>query len=799
MRAASYQENPIGPTGPGERSQGLVLCGVHGMQQPRGLVLSEARSVAQGVRRQATQWTSFEAPGYLEARCSYIHYSRGPVLSNASSSAMPVCPYPSCPCGHKKVSAEVLINHVQSSSWGGRYLCATCRCVCKSETVLIHHKQKVHKIGFAAVPSQKSRASSSSALSCRVCDRPYPTLNALEQHYRDTPVHPKCTRCNVGFVDNAAMQAHAASVHRPITLPVFTCRICSSTYPTSSALEQHYRDAPVHPKCTRCNTGFVDNVAIQAHVVSIHRPITCGTCNGLQIYQEDIAHHYRISPKHPSCTPCDIGFEDKEALDQHTNARHPEFRCRTCDLPFGSAALLEAHYQESPRHPRCPECRLSFEDNLALIKHVIAIFNPLIKDSGRLILKTSQMSLHDAFSEASIISRASRSPSVACSLREPSIDAITPTRSVASPMSILQRQLSTPPPTHSPAVVSDPEGGFREAIPSASPHDPASSLSSPSLISRAASASDRVIVLDSFEEHGEFEHDPESTLPSVPASSKRSPPLSVAGSIGTRSIVAASPSYRSETRSPVSSAQSIFGKAPSIISTPCAQATATGPTSGVIHDMDSVSPVNVSPSKQSLAETSRYRASSLRSSSADTRTGGSPSSIARSSFKTVSPPPTHVVVPSPGLRERFRMALASTTNNSSRAGSLPKSRDSERSHSPEPDPLRRQPSPAEKNSTEAEPNLELVKKLPASPTPSPTVGAPYPSAQPPTDLAPCERLVSYVYCRMCRRDPCRQPAATMCGHVFCYKCISSEVVKTSRCPVCEAPTLLYSIFRLHLV
>ncbi|KAH8998141.1 hypothetical protein EDB92DRAFT_1791956, partial [Lactarius akahatsu] len=57
---------------------------------------------------------------------------------------------------------------------------------------------------------------------------------------------------------------------------------------------------------------------------------------------------------------------------------------------------------------------------------------------------------------------------------------------------------------------------------------------------------------------------------------------------------------------------------------------------------------------------------------------------------------------------------------------------------------------------------------------------------------------SHVYCRMCRRDPCRQPAATMCGHIFCHQCISSEVVKTSRCPVCEAPTLLYSIFKLHL-
>jgi hypothetical protein len=124
----------------------------------------------------------------------------------------------------------------------------------------------------------------------------------------------------------------------------------------------------------------------------------------------------------------------------------------------------------------------------------------------------------------------------------------------------------------------------------------------------------------------------------------------------------------------------------------------------------------------------------------------------------------------------------------------------------------RQPSPSE-NVANSE---QLSAKLVASPSPSPTVAG----VQAPADLAPGEKLVSYIYCRMCRRDPCRQPAATMCGHMFCYqcvlavylflrcplmlwwrdyRCISSEVMKTSRCPVCEAPTLLYSVFKLHLV
>ncbi|KAI0278029.1 hypothetical protein BGY98DRAFT_570516 [Russula aff. rugulosa BPL654] len=130
---------------------------------------------------------------------------------------MPTCPHPTCPCAHRNIAAEALLNHVQSSPWASLYICATCKCVCKSETVLHHHKQKVHGIDFAAtskatsvpqaVPVQLPRPSSSAACYCHVCNRPYNTTSALEQHYRDTPIHPKCTRCNIGFVDSAAVQA----------------------------------------------------------------------------------------------------------------------------------------------------------------------------------------------------------------------------------------------------------------------------------------------------------------------------------------------------------------------------------------------------------------------------------------------------------------------------------------------------------------------------------------------------------------------------------------------------------------
>ncbi|KAJ3849220.1 hypothetical protein EV368DRAFT_23494, partial [Lentinula lateritia] len=54
------------------------------------------------------------------------------------------------------------------------------------------------------------------------------------------------------------------------------------------------------------------------------------------------------------------------------------------------------------------------------------------------------------------------------------------------------------------------------------------------------------------------------------------------------------------------------------------------------------------------------------------------------------------------------------------------------------------------------------------------------------------------HCRLCMRDPCIDPTATMCGHIFCGNCITESVIISPRCPVCEHALLLYCLFRLDL-
>jgi hypothetical protein len=76
-----------------------------------------------------------------------------------------------------------------------------------------------------------------------------------------------------------------------------------------------------------------------------------------------------------------------------------------------------------------------------------------------------------------------------------------------------------------------------------------------------------------------------------------------------------------------------------------------------------------------------------------------------------------------------------------------------------------------------------------------------------------------LHCRICLRDPCEDMTATICGHLFCKRCvdaliarccvcerrlfvfrrcITQAVVAKSECPVCEGATLLYCLFKLDL-
>lgn len=48
-------------------------------------------------------------------------------------------------------------------------------------------------------------------------------------------------------------------------------------------------------------------------------------------------------------------------------------------------------------------------------------------------------------------------------------------------------------------------------------------------------------------------------------------------------------------------------------------------------------------------------------------------------------------------------------------------------------------------------------------------------------------------CRMCQSDPCKEPMATACGHLFCNGCVQLRIEKSEACPVCLSPLLAFKM------
>ncbi|KAI0031318.1 hypothetical protein K488DRAFT_52330, partial [Vararia minispora EC-137] len=92
---------------------------------------------------------------------------------------------------------------------------------------------------------------------CSVCNRTYVSPAALKQHFRDMTVHPNCTRCNEGFLDDSKLE-EACTNH-----PERRCASCDEYFETLDALQEHYYQSSAHPKCPECDTGFADVVALR--------------------------------------------------------------------------------------------------------------------------------------------------------------------------------------------------------------------------------------------------------------------------------------------------------------------------------------------------------------------------------------------------------------------------------------------------------------------------------------------------------------------------------------------------------
>ncbi|OBZ77883.1 hypothetical protein A0H81_02589 [Grifola frondosa] len=111
-------------------------------------------------------------------------------------------------------------------------------------------------------------------------------------------------------------------------------------------------------------------------MTTAHPTFACMPCKKV-FYVEDRQRHYFHSPNHPNCFLCNVGYETDEALVIHVSAMHPQLRCAPCNILFSSVELVQEHYKISPMHPHCAICEVGFVDDAACDNHMSTNHPPL--------------------------------------------------------------------------------------------------------------------------------------------------------------------------------------------------------------------------------------------------------------------------------------------------------------------------------------------------------------------------------------------------------------------------------------
>ncbi|KAH9948002.1 hypothetical protein B0H21DRAFT_286781 [Amylocystis lapponica] len=533
--------------------------------------------------------------------------------------------------------------------------------------------------------------------------------------------------------------------------PELRCVPCERLFRSHTAVQTHYKDSSAHPVCTLCSVtiGFKDDAAYDQHEASSHPGLRCTLCERLFRSGAAIQDHYKDSSAHPHCTLCSVtvGFRDNAAYDEHIASSHPELRCTPCRQVFHSGAEVQEHYRDSSAHPLCTLCSIGFKDNGAYDEHIASRHPP--PPPKPLVVETSSPQMIQTFVEDS-------TPTP----RSVTVDLLS------APFTPRSRQsMNLTLATELPTPLTD-VSQFRHSLLGESSHSTSAH--------RAVS---------------------EPTLPS--ASSLR------AGS-GAVSQTPTSPAMTERTLEYIRSSALRAGNAISRLSrTPSPAMSRSFSLRGLRHKR----PESVS--SESLQ--------SLHSSDVDSDTK-SPNFDTLSSPENELPGPIHALLTpaeiaargtkTPEPRQRSDVEKTPTrlpdppSNSRSVAASETPSRRGEprvpREHVPmAPTPVRSYSKVSISRLSSVRRSMSAASRLSVHGVSDDTDDTVRENPKLPTDDSARTSTVAKGlswHCRVCQRDPCVQPTATMCGHIFCNSCIIRELSDNMQCPVCKKTMLL----RLHV-
>lgn len=715
-----------------------------------------------------------------------------------------------------------------------RFVCSNCPELFASQIALEAHFAEKHSPIFR----------------CHICGESYSAQSALSSHIA---TDHSCHICHDGvYLDAKSLEEHLEDHRAP-----YRCEPCGTRYSEEGLLLQHYKNTSddIHPGCVRCDMGFENDDAYEIHISDVHRPTPCEPCGGLVLDERDLPAHYVSSRNHPVCTKCDVGFKDSFEFADHGALEHPESHCYLCRWQFDSPEVLNNHIKHFVNHPKCADCDLRFPDAGAYQHHLFSVHFPnadhktalapatqvhLQPEESRVSPFSSPTQRNQVFDGKFALEGNETSPFQPSSVPlPPSISGFSsPASQRVSPDASLQREsqtqscspmlsldrlrasdprrlihqslnvdttshtngypdfdhspLSTVPAVGTPLVARTQSGQSFDFRTLFSPRRDGTRCFTPRGVNGGIDRSVHFIG-EEDSDISSFTRSPQLISPAVklPSPVARSPTgsdwTSNSGSVTKLSLdscVSSSPIVKVVSGSEESGS---LGRSTPDFTLRVSDAGNIGVGAATASP---ISPESAGISVSAVTQTPEY----LRDARAYLP-------LTHQTVRSSSPPVPHSptnsspILSSTGLAvgERGRRREVRFDDNIMSEPVWNREPTSSDASLDDPAPCRK-------------PNGIHTKEYGASRLPRFTSlkrrrfanGRPNHLAHVSYGRALNQSSTSPYHCRICLKDSCEDLTTTMCGHLFCYECISSAIMDDPHCPVCNAPTLLYCLFCIDL-
>ncbi|KAL1117388.1 hypothetical protein AAG570_004714 [Ranatra chinensis] len=267
---------------------------------------------------------------------------------------------------------------------------------------------KTNVVGASAVSEEDDALKNmivrvNDAAKCAKCDVEFIDEAALREHESGGCL--TCITCAVTFLDNKLLRRHylctghsskigakveyaktevVDQTHAPARL--HRCRRCKKEFDSAKQWLRHRLRHMV--RCGLCRARFTTRRSLRLHNRRFHAGTSCRVCGKRCARAESLHRHEERHPARPlACGRCAAVEASRLALWAHWRVHHALYACPNCDRHFPSTALLAVHrwrHRRAVKPYRCPLCaRATFFSTPGTLRRHMAGLHPQARPPPR--------------------------------------------------------------------------------------------------------------------------------------------------------------------------------------------------------------------------------------------------------------------------------------------------------------------------------------------------------------------------------------------------------------------------------